>query len=110
MIVLLLILIPLLSGFVSFFLKSGNTARIWALLSSLATLAVAVAGLTIAKTPDNLHFSATWMGSLGSSFTIQLDGMAQLLCLLTAVSYPLILLATWKSNYNKPYNFFALML
>jgi NADH-quinone oxidoreductase subunit M len=110
MIVLLLILIPLLSGFVSFFLKSGNTARTWALLSSLATLAVAVAGLTIAKTPGNLHFSATWMGSLGSSFTLQLDGMAQLLCLLTAVSYPLILLATWKSNYSKPYNFFALML
>src|SRR6478672_2063662 len=36
--------------------------------------------------------------------------MSQLLCLLTAVSYPLILLATWKTEYSKPYNFFALML
>jgi NADH-quinone oxidoreductase subunit M len=110
MIVLLLILIPLLSGLVSFFLRSGNTARGWALLSSLATLAVAIAGLTFAKTPGHLNFSGSWMGSLGSSFSVQLDGMAQLLCLLTAVAYPLILLATWKSNYSKPYNFFALLL
>src|SRR5207302_441845 len=40
----------------------------------------------------------------------QLDGMSQVLCLLTAVSYPLILLATWKTTYSKPNNFFALML
>src|SRR6478672_3682706 len=36
--------------------------------------------------------------------------MSKLLCLLTAVSYPLILLATWKTEYSKSYNFFALML
>lgn len=110
MVVLLLTLIPLLSGVVSFFLKNGNVARGWALLSSLATLAVSIAGLTIAGTPGNLHFSASWMGSVGSSFTLQLDGLSQVLCLLTAVSYPLIFLATWKTNYTRPYNFFALML
>ena len=110
MVVLLLILIPLLGGLVSFFLKSGNAARAWALVVSFATLAVAIAGLTIAKTPDHLHFSTSWMGSLGSSFTIHLDGMAQILCLLTAVAYPLILLATWKSDYTKANNFFGLLL
>lgn len=110
MIALLLILIPLLSGLVSFLLHSGNAARAWALFSSLATLAVAIAALTVAKDPAGLQFSASWLGSVGSSFSIQLDGMSQLLCLLTAVSYPLILLATWKTQYTRPYNFFALML
>src|SRR6476661_10267204 len=109
MIVLLLILIPLVSGLVSFLLKSGNTARGFALLSSLITLGLAIAGITIAD-PSSQYFSASWMGSLGSSFSIQLDGMSKLLCLLTAVSYPLILLATWKTEYSKSYNFFALML
>jgi NADH-quinone oxidoreductase subunit M len=110
MIVLLLILIPLLGGLVSFFLKEGNAARGWSLLVSFAILSVSVAGLTIAKTPDNLAFSTSWMGSLGSRFSIALDGMSQMLCLLTAIAYPLILISTWNSTYKKANNFFGLML
>lgn len=36
--------------------------------------------------------------------------MGQLLCLLTAISYPLIFIATWHTSYKKAKNFFALML
>jgi len=110
MIVLLLILIPLVSGFISFMLKDDKAARSLALVASIATLVVSIVGLTLAKTSDQLYFSASWMGSLGSSFTIKLDGMSQLLCLLTAISYPIILIATWRTEYKKAYNFFALML
>lgn len=109
MIVLILILIPLLSGFISFFLKDDKTARGWALLSSLATLGVSIAGL-LTKPESQLSFSASWLGSLSSSFSVRLDGMSQMLCLLTAVAYPLILIATWKTEYRKANNFFALML
>ncbi len=109
MIVLLLILIPLIGGFISFFLKGNNVARIWALFTSMAGLAVSLIGITT-KTANSLSFSAPWMGNLGSSFTIQLDGMSQLLCLLTAVAYPIILIATWKTEYKNAHNFFALML
>lgn len=110
MIVLLLILIPLIGGLISFALKEGKAAKGLALLVSFATLAVAIAGLTVAKGADNLHFSAPWMGSIGSSFTIQLDGLSQMLCLLTAIAYPLILIGTWKTDYRKEGNFFGLML
>lgn len=110
MVVLLLILIPLIGGLVSFFLKEGNAARTWSLLVSIATLAVSLAGLALDHTSEALYFSASWMGSLGSSFTIKLDGMSQLLCLLTALSYPLIFIATWKTDYRRAHNFFALML
>jgi NADH-quinone oxidoreductase subunit M len=36
--------------------------------------------------------------------------MSKLLCLLTAVAYPIIFIATWKNSYKKAHNFFALML
>lgn len=110
MIVLLLILIPLIGGGVSFALKDEKAAKTWSLVVSLATLLVSIAGLSVARNADALHFSASWMGSLGSSFTIELDGMSQLLCLLTAVAYPIIFIATWKTEYRKAQNFFALML
>jgi NADH-quinone oxidoreductase subunit M len=109
MVVLLLILIPLIGGLISFVLKDEKVARAWALLVSLAVLGVTIAGLNTTSA-NQLNFSTSWMGSLGSSFTIKLDGLSQLLCLLTTVAYPLIFIATWKTNYTKAHNFFALML
>src|SRR5215216_6829775 len=109
MIVLLLFLVPLISGLLSFFLKDDKTVRGWALLASLITLAISIAGLTVRST-SQLNFHAEWLGSLGSSFSLKLDGLSQLLCLLTAIAYPIIFIATWKSSYGKAHNFFALML
>jgi NADH-quinone oxidoreductase subunit M len=98
------------AGLVSFLIKDGKAARSWALLASLISLAISVAGLTMPESSGNLSFSAPWMGSLGSSFSLRLDGMSQLLCLLTAIAYPIILIATWKTDYRKANNFFGLML
>jgi NADH-quinone oxidoreductase subunit M len=110
MIPVLLILIPLATGLAAFFLKNEKGARSLALLSSLLTLAVSLLGLTVMKDAKRLSFSAEWMQGLGSSFSVGLDGMGQLLCLLTAVAYPIIFLSTWNSTYKKAYNFFGLML
>ncbi|MET0637151.1 MAG: NADH-quinone oxidoreductase subunit M [Chitinophagaceae bacterium] len=110
MIALLLILIPLLTGLMAFFFREEKLARGWALFSAMATLAVSLLGLTVLKSPANLNFSAPWMEAIGSSFTIGLDGMGQLLCLLNAIAYVVILLATWNSGYRSANNFFGLML
>ena len=110
MIALLLILVPLLSGIAAFFFKKENTAKGWALLSSFATVAVSILGLTILNKTELLQFKCAWLPGLGSSFSIQLDGMGQLLCLLTAISFPLIFIATWHRVYKNAHNFFALML
>ena len=40
MIPVLLIVVPLLSGIISFFLKSESTAKAWALFSSIITLVI----------------------------------------------------------------------
>ena len=110
MIALLLIVVPLLSGLLSFFIKNEKTVRSWALFSSIVTLVVSGLGLTLLNEPANLEFEAQWLGNLGSSFAIKLDGMGQLLCLLTAISFPVILAATWNTNYKKANSFFGLML
>ena len=110
MIPVLLILIPLIAGLASFFLKNDRSLRSWVLFSSFITLAVSILGLTVLKDAKYLAHHSEWMQALGSSFSVKLDGMGQLLCLLNAVAYPLVILATWNSKYKKPNNFFALML
>jgi NADH-quinone oxidoreductase subunit M len=110
MIPVLFIVIPLVSGLALFFFKNEKAARSWALFSSMITLIVALLGLTLLNDNKYLQFSADWLGSLGSSFSVQVDGMGQILCLLTAVSYPVIFIATWKNQYQKSNNFFGLML
>lgn len=110
MISLLLILVPLLSGVAGLFLKKGNSAKSWALFASIVTLIVSLLGLTVLNKPELLQFKTDWLPGLGSSFSIRLDGMGQLLCLLTAISFPLIFISTWHREYKNANNFFALML
>lgn len=107
---LLLILIPLIAGLASFLVKDGKQARIWALTASVGTLLLSLYGFTLAPANPAMSFHASWMETLGSSFSVGLDGMGKLLCLLNAVAYPLVILATWRTAYKKPNNFFALML
>lgn len=110
MIALLLILVPLISGIAAFFLKKGSGAKSWALFSSIATLVVSLLGLTVLNKTELLAFQAEWLTGLGSSFSIRLDGMGQMLCLLTGISFPLIFVSTWHREYKNAHNFFALML
>lgn len=109
MIPVLLIVIPLLSGLITFLVKQEKSARAWALFSSLITLAISVAGILTTK-QDWLAYNKPWLENLGSSFNVGLDGMGKLLVLLTGISFPVIFIATWNSSYKKASNFFALML
>ena len=111
MIAVLLILIPALSGLLSFFLKGNNTAKSFSLLSSILTAGVAIAAMLVKHNADTLlSFSGEWMDALGSSFSIKADGVGKILTLLTAVAYPLILASTWRNEYQGPNRFFGLML
>ena len=110
MIPVLLIALPLLTGLFSFFIREEGKVKVWAMFSSMLTVAVSIAGLCFLNDPKYLEYHCEWMQVLGSSFSVKLDGMGQVLCLLTAVGYPLIFLGTWKAGYSRPGNFFALML
>lgn len=110
MIPVLLIVVPLLSGLAAFFIKQEKGVKTWALLSTVITLVVSLLGLTVLNKAANLHADAEWLPLLGSRFSVGLDGMGQVVCLLTAVAFPMILVATWNSTYKKAHNFYAFML
>lgn len=109
MIPVFLILLPLLTGIVGFFIKEANAAKGWALLSAVLTLVVAVAGIYFYPSAQQ-SFDAAWLPALGSRFTLSMDGMSKMLVLLTAISFPLIFLATYKNNYKNAGSFYALMM
>ncbi|RYF96143.1 MAG: NADH-quinone oxidoreductase subunit M [Chitinophagaceae bacterium] len=110
MVPVLLIVIPLVCGAFTFFLKSEGAAKTAALLASIATLVVTLLGLTTLNNQESLFANADWMPLLGSSFAVGIDGMGQILCLLTAIAFPVIFVSTWNSKYSNAHNFFALML
>lgn len=119
MIPVLLIAIPLVCGLAGFFIRDARLAKCWSLFASLLTLGFSIGGLCIAQSSSALFANVEWLPSLGSRFTVSLDGMGQILCLLTAVAFPMIFVATWRSDYTKNgsgvvavrgSNFYALML
>jgi NADH-quinone oxidoreductase subunit M len=110
MIPVLLILIPLLAGLAAFFIKGEKQPRAWVLFTSLLTLVVSIGGLCLVKDPKWLAYKTDWLTALNSSFSVRLDGMGQILCLLNAVAFPLIFIATWNRKYTNAKNFLALML
>ena len=110
MIPVLLIFIPLLAGIATFFFRNEKAARSWALASTLVVLLLSVLGLTVITDAAQHSFKAAWLGNFGSSFSVGLDGMGQLLTLLTAIGFPVILLATWHSTYAQASRFFGLLL
>ncbi len=109
MVPVLLIGIPLIAGLIGFSLKDA-AAKTWALFASLLTLGVSVTAICLPKDSKELLFNVPWMGTLGSHFAVGLDGMGQILCLLTALSFPIIFISTWNETYKKANNFFGLML
>jgi NADH-quinone oxidoreductase subunit M len=110
MIPVLLIFIPLLTGLLAFFVSHEKSVRIWTLFFSLLTLAISILGLTVFKEDKFLQHQSEWLPALGTSFSVKLDGVGQLLCLLNAIAYPVIFIATWNNSYRNAKNFFALML
>ena len=110
MVPVLLILIPLLAGIATFFIKKDADVRSWGLGISAITLAIAIIGLSLPEASSLLAKEAEWLPALGSNFSVRVDGMGKLLCLLTAIAFPVIFTAIWRNDYKKPNNFFGLML
>ena len=107
MIPLLLILIPVVSAILTFFLKNGNAAKNWALIASTATLIVGLYALCPAC---KLAFDAPWLPLLGSRFSLSLDGLSKMLVLLTAISFPVVFASTYNNDYKQSNAFYGLML
>ncbi|MEO5985166.1 MAG: NuoM family protein [Ferruginibacter sp.] len=108
----LLLWFPLVAGIICFFLKQGGSAKNVALVVSIATLAVSVASLfyTDASFKSYNQVSYAWLSQIGNSFYVGLDATGRLLTFLTAISFPIIFIATYRNNYKNPGAFYGLML
>ncbi|MCK7559566.1 NADH-quinone oxidoreductase subunit M [Chitinophaga sedimenti] len=111
MLTVLLILIPLVAGLISFGLK-GSGARALALIASIATLAVGIGAWCQFRLQgaESLQFTAARIPQLGSQFNVGLDGMGLMLCLLTTISFPLIFITIYSRQYEQQNAFYGLML
>ncbi len=108
----LLLWLPLLAGIICFFIKDIKIVKAIAFTGSLLVLGVALISL-LYTSKGYLTYNAVnylWLQNLGTSFYISLDGAGRILTLLTAVSFPLIFLSTYKNNYKNAGAFFGLMM
>ncbi len=109
----LLIWFPLVAGLITFMIRKEKAVKNWAIIASLITLSISVVSLFYADNSKHFYLnnvSYFWLKYLGSNFTLGLDGMGHLLTALTAVSFPLIFIATNKTSYKNANVFYGLML
>ncbi|MBU3745011.1 MAG: NADH-quinone oxidoreductase subunit M, partial [Sediminibacterium sp.] len=109
MISVLLILIPLITALVAFALPASGAVKNWAILSALATLVVAVLA-AVTTSANLLQVNVAWLPVLGTQFSLQMDGMSKMLCLLTGISFPLIFIAIHKQETPAAPAFYGWML
>ncbi len=110
MITLLLIIIPLLTGLLLFFTRQERLAKMLGLAGMLITLCTAASAYLWPGSEINNHFEGQWLNLLRSSFSLSMDGMSQLLCLLNALAYPLVMIAVWNKEHKRSNQFWGLML
>jgi NADH-quinone oxidoreductase subunit M len=108
MLLLLLILIPFLSGIISFFFRS-ESVKGWALFSTFVTLAVAGVAACGVQT-SSMAFELPWIASLGAKFSLYANGMGIMLALLNAIIFPVIFIAQWNKPLSEIGRFTGLML
>jgi NADH-quinone oxidoreductase subunit M len=90
---------PLVGALLLLLVRGREVARVVALAASLATLGLAVA-LVAQFDPDvpgfQLGQQAEWVGSIGVSYRVGVDGISLPLVVLTAVLVPLAMLGAWR--------------
>jgi len=98
--------LPVLAAIILLLIKNNKTAQWTAIIFSGLTLLVA---LQILNTPM-VDFNIAWLPNLNSRFILHADGLSKILILLTAISFPAILLATANNEYKNRNVFLSLLL
>ena len=112
MLTLLLIVFPLLASLLVFFTK-GNGARNIALGASVIEFVLSlVAFFQFRNNPAAalLEFKRPWVASLGVQYWVSMDALGLLMVMLTTFLVPLIILSSYKNEYEKPNSFYGLIL
>ena len=101
-----IILIPFITALILLFIKDAKKANTIALVTNAATLAVSI-WIAMKGAPD---FNQAWIPALNSQFLLHSDGLAKILVLLTAISFPVILMSSASNQIAQKNKFISLLL
>ena len=108
MILIFLILIPLVTGALSFAVK-GDSAKALALIST--TITMALSGYVSAHNyTEPISFNHSWIPMLGTQLSFLADGMSSMLCLLTGIVLLVIMIGSINKDVERPGAFFGFLL
>jgi len=106
MFLLSFLIIPIVAAIVLLFVKHEKRAQDIAIVAGIASLTAAL-NIIINNVAS---VDLTWLQVLNSRFVLQADGLAKILILLTAISFPAIFIATNKNQITQKNIFLSLML
>ena len=106
MYLLSLLISPFIAALILLLVKNEKTGRTIAMTSMVFTILLSLH--IIFRTYDNIDYS--WLTILNSRFILNADGVSKLLILLTAISFPVIHMATCQNQIKNRNVFNALML
>ncbi|HVD97095.1 MAG TPA: NADH-quinone oxidoreductase subunit M [Cytophagaceae bacterium] len=106
-----LIFLPLVAGLIAF-LINNKAVKYLALLAALVELGGGICAYHLSTIQPDAQFvtNVPWIEALGINFYVGMDGISLLLVLLTTFLVPLIILASFSTEYTKPNVFYALIL
>ena len=109
-VLLLLIFLPLVGALITAF--TGNAAKYVAMVFAIVSLAVTavIACQFIPDASTQFVVNFPWIQELGINFHVGIDGISLITVLLTNVLIPIIILASYQHDYDKPASFFGLIL
>jgi NADH-quinone oxidoreductase subunit M len=90
MILLILLIIPIVTGLFLLSFRKAKIVRSIALGSSIVNLLIT---LTLVFTPSSTIYALNWINFMGISFSLGIDGISLIMILLTNLLFPFILLA-----------------
>ncbi len=113
MLTLLLILLPLLTGAL-LMLCGEKQAKAIAISSAIIELVLALVTLYMLQqhggAPSMFNIKCTWIGSLGITFGIAMDGISMMMVLIASLVMPLVIYASFTRTYNNTRMLYAMMM
>jgi len=107
MILLIILLIPFVTGLFLLLVRNASTVKSVALVSSLANLLIT---LSLFFAASSSNYSVSWINFLGTKFSLGYDGISMIMLLLTNLLFPFIIMSGFKRDQQKVSALYALIL
>lgn len=107
MILLIILLIPFITGLLLLMVRNSSTVKMGALVSSIANLLIT---LSLFFSIPASTYSVDWISFLGTKFALGYDGISLIMLLLTNLLFPFIILAGFKRDQQQTSVLYALIL